>query len=191
MKTMIVIDGMPAIVRSHIMKRYSLVLALTLVVLVGGSAVTHGDAYGFGPLGQSGRTVTDNAIEMTCTDMPVQLGYSGPVQFRATCPGIWAVTHQRVDESSFRRRFFTYRHYAFKGTWDLKDQGMIESVYTPSRELFIVLPGDLIEFKSADQDCFSRVTIKNLGYIKKAGLHELQEWLAYNAYMEKKDLFNR
>lgn len=129
--------------------------------------------------------IVDHSIEITCADRPVQLGYSGPVQFRATCPGIWAVIHQRVDESSFRRRFFTYRHYAFNGRWGLKDQGMLESVYTPSRELFLVLPGDLIEFRSADQDCFAKVNITNLGYIKKAGLHELQQWLAHNRHMEQ------
>jgi hypothetical protein len=96
-----------------------------------------------------------------------------------------------MDESSFRRRFFTSRHYAFKGTWDLKDQGMVESVYNPSRELFIVLPGDVIEFKSADPDPFAKVFIINLGYIKKASLPELQEWLAHNTYMEKTDSSNR
>lgn len=135
--------------------------------------------------------VIENSIEMTCTDRPIQLGYSGPVQFRATCPGVWAIIHQRVDESSFRRRFFTYSHYAFKGIWDLKDQGMIESVYSPSRELFIVLPGDLIEFKTADPDCFAKVDINNLGYIKKASLSELQEWLAYNRRLESVDLPKR
>ena len=129
--------------------------------------------------------IVENSIEMTCTDKPVQLGYSGPVQFRATCPGIWAVIHQRVDESSFRRRFFTYSHYAFKGSWDLKDQGMLESIYTPTRELFLVLPGDLIEFRSAEPDCFARVNITNMGYMKKASLPELQQWIAHNRYMEQ------
>lgn len=126
-----------------------------------------------------------NSIEMTCTDKPVQLGFSGGVVFRATCPGIWAITHQRIDESSFRRRFFSYRHYTFKGYWEIKDQGMIEAARNPTRELFMVLPGDLIEFKLLKPDCNCKIDVTNIGYIKKAGLCELQEWLAYNSYMEK------
>lgn len=126
-----------------------------------------------------------NSIEITCTDKPVQLGFSGGVVFRATCPGIWAITHQRIDESSFRRRFFSYRQYSFRGYWEIKDQGMIEAVRNPTRELFMVLPGDLIEFKLLEPDCNCKIDVTNIGYIKKAGLCELQEWLAYNSYMEK------
>ncbi len=128
-----------------------------------------------------------NSIEITCTDKPVQLGFSGGVVFRATCPGIWAITHQRIDESSFRRRFFSYRHYTFKGYWEIKDQGMIESIHNPSRELFMVLPEDLIEFKLLEPDCFARIDVKNIGFVKKGSICELQEWLAYNSYMERVD----
>ncbi|MFA6224451.1 MAG: hypothetical protein WC647_19295 [Desulfomonilaceae bacterium] len=129
-----------------------------------------------------------NSIEITCTDKPVQLGFSGGVIFRATCPGIWSITHQRIDESSFRRRFFSYKHFTFKGFWEIKDQGMIEAVHHSTRELFMVLPGDLIEFKLLEPDCNCKIDITNIGYIKKAGLCELQEWLVYNSYMEKANL---
>ena len=128
-----------------------------------------------------------NSIEITCTDKPVQLGFSCGVIFRATCPGIWAITHQRIDESSFRRRFFSYRHYTFKGYWEIKDQGMIESIQNPSRELFMVLPEDLIEFKLLEPDCFTKIDVKNIGYVKKGSVCELQEWLAYQSYMERMD----
>ena len=128
-----------------------------------------------------------NSIEITCTDKPVQLGFSCGVIFRATCPGIWAITHQRIDESSFRRRFFSYRHYTFKGYWEIKDQGMIESIQNPTRELFMVLPEDLIEFKLLEPDCFTRIDVKNIGFVKKGSICELQEWLAYNSYMERMD----
>ena len=128
-----------------------------------------------------------NSIEITCTDKPVQLGFSCGVIFRATCPGIWAITHQRIDESSFRRRFFSYRHYTFKGYWEIKDQGMIESIQNPTRELFMVLPEDLIEFKLLEPDCFTKIDVKNIGYVKKGSICELQEWLAYQSYMERVD----
>lgn len=130
----------------------------------------------------------ENSIEITCTDKPVQLGFSGGVIFRATCPGIWAITHQRIDESSFRRRFFSYKHYTFKGHWEIKDQGMIEAIHSPTRELFMVLPADLIEFRLLEPDCYSKIDVTNVGYIKKAGICELQEWLAYNSYMERMNL---
>ena len=55
-------------------------------------------------------------MEITCTDRPLQLGYSDGICFRATCPGIWALIHKRVDQASFRRRFMTYRHYSFSRT---------------------------------------------------------------------------
>lgn len=173
------------------MKKISLIIGLFVVAFTCSAGICGGsDGQMPFPVSWPAK-ILKNSIEMTCSDRPVQLGYAGPVQFRATCPGIWAVTHQRIDESSFRRRFFTYSHYEFKGSWNLKDQGMIESVYTPSRELFLVLPGDLIEFKTADPDCFARLNITNLGYIKKASLPELQQWLAYNVYMERADLPKR
>lgn len=128
------------------------------------------------------------ATELTCTNKPVHLGYSAGVIFRATCPGIWAITHQRIDESSFRRRFFCYRHYAFKGNWEIKDQGVIETHYSSTRELFMVLPEDVIEFRLLEPDCYSKIDVTNIGYIKKAGICELQEWLAYNSYMERMNL---
>ena len=130
----------------------------------------------------------ENSIEITCANKPVQLGFSGGVVFRASCPGIWAIIHQRIDESSFRRRFFSYKHYTFRGYWEIKDQGMIEAVPAPTRELFMVLPGDLIEFRLLEPDCNCKIDVTNIGYIKKAGLRELQEWLAYNSYMEKANL---
>jgi len=126
----------------------------------------------------------ESGLEITCTDKPVLLGYSQGVCFRATCPGIWALIHRRSDEASFRRRFLTYRHYSFAGRWELKDQGLVETGYGPARELFLVLPDDLIEFKAADSDCNAGIEVRNLGYIKKGDLCELKEWLALNAYME-------
>jgi hypothetical protein len=70
----------------------------------------------------------------------------------------------------------------------LKDQGVIEAGATPVRELFLVLPEDLIEFKLTDPDCYARIEIRKLGYIKTGNLRELQEWLAYNSYLEKAGL---
>jgi hypothetical protein len=124
-------------------------------------------------------------IEITCTDKPIQLGYSDGVCFRATCPGIWGLVHKRADQASFRRRYFTYRHYSFNGTWELKNQGAIESGPTAFRELFLVLPDDLIEFKLRDPDLNAAVEITNLGYIKKGTVDELKKWLAYNVYLER------
>lgn len=124
------------------------------------------------------------SIEITCTDKPVLLGYSQGVCFRATCPGVWALLHSRLDQASFRRRFFTYKHYQFRGSWELKDQGMIEAGAATVRELFLVLPDDLIELKLADPDPCARVEIRNLGYIKKGSVAELQQWLAYQVYLE-------
>lgn len=124
-------------------------------------------------------------LELTCTDKSVLLGYPKGVCFRATCPGIWGLIHSRADQASFRRRLFTYRHYSFKGYWDLKDQGVIEAGAVPIRELFLVLPDDLIELKLTDPDCYAKVEVRSLGYIKTGNVRELQEWLAYNSYMEK------
>jgi hypothetical protein len=126
-------------------------------------------------------------IEITCTDKPVQLGYSEGVCFRATCPGVWALTHKRVDQVSFRRRFITYRHYSFQGTWEVKDQGVIETGLVQLRELFLVLPDDLIELKLRDPDCNTAVEVRNVGYIKKGTIDELKHWLAYNVYLERPD----
>lgn len=127
-------------------------------------------------------------IEMTCTDQSIELGYSEGVCFRATCPGIWAVIHQRADQASFRRRIFTYRHYHFAGVWEVKDQGSLEASEVPLRELFLVLPDDLIEFRLADPDCHARIDLRSFGYIKKGDLCELQKWLAYNTYFERPNL---
>jgi hypothetical protein len=134
--------------------------------------------------GPQGSAQPECGLELTCTDKPVLLGYPQGVCFRATCPGIWGLIHTRADQTSFRRRFLTYRHYAFKGYWELKDQGVIEAGATPVRELFLVLPEDLIEFKLTDPDCYAKIEIRKLGYIKTGNLRELQEWLAYNSYME-------
>jgi hypothetical protein len=134
---------------------------------------------------QGGSSSPSCGIEITCTDKPVQLGYSEGVCFRASCPGIWALTHKRADQASFRRRYLSYRHYAFTGTWALKDQGVIESGPTAFRELFLVLPDDLIELKLRDPDLNAAVEVTNLGYIKRGGIKELKKWLAYNVYLER------
>lgn len=125
------------------------------------------------------------SIEMTCTDKPIQLGYSDGVCFRASCPGIWALMHKRADQASFRHRYFTYRHYAYTGRWELKDQGVIESGLTEFRELFLVLPDDLIELKLRDPDMNAAIEVRNLGYLKKGNVEELKKWLAYNIYLER------
>jgi hypothetical protein len=123
-------------------------------------------------------------IEFTCTDKPILLGYSQGVCFRATCPGVWALLHTRLDQASFRRRLFSYRHYQFRGNWELKDQGTIEAGPATVRELFLVLQDDLIELKLADPDPYAKIEVKNLGYIKKGSVAELQQWLAYQTYIE-------
>jgi hypothetical protein len=123
-------------------------------------------------------------IELTCTDKPVQLGFSEGVCFRATCSGVWALIHKRADQASFRRRIFAYRHYRFEGCWELKDQGVIESGPIPIRELFLVFPDDLIEFRLKEPDPYAIVQIKNLGYIKKGNIAELNQWLAYETFMQ-------
>gem|GEM_PF-2786072 len=125
------------------------------------------------------------ALEMTCTDCDLQVGYSAGICFRATCAGIWAMTHQRIDQASFRRRVVTYRHYSFDGTWQLKNQGSFVSYEAALRELFLVLPGDLIEFRLMDPDCNAKVNVRNLGYMKKGDVADLQQWLAYRMYMER------
>jgi hypothetical protein len=123
-------------------------------------------------------------VEITCTDKPIQLGYSDGVCFRASCPGIWAVLHQRVDQASFRRRIWTYRHYTFKGYWELKDQGAIQSGPVRLREVFLVLQDDLIEFRLRDPDKYARVELWNLGYIKRGDPCDLKKWLAKQSYLE-------
>ncbi len=125
------------------------------------------------------------ALEMTCTDGELQVGYSAGICFRATCAGVWAMTHQRIDQASFRRRVITYRHYDFEGSWRLKDQGSFLSYEEALRELFLVLPGDLIEFRLMDPDCNTRVTVKNVGYIKRGTVAELKQWLACKMYMDR------
>jgi hypothetical protein len=45
----------------------------------------------------------------------------------------------------------------------------------------------LIEFKLLEPDCFTRIDVKNIGFVKKGSICELQEWLAYNSYMERMD----
>lgn len=124
-------------------------------------------------------------IELTCTDKPVQLGYSDGVCFRASCPGIWGLMHKRADQTSFRRRYFTYSHYTFKGTWELRGQGVVESGPAAFRELFLVLPEDLIELKLRDPDPNAAIEVTNLGYIKKGSVEELKKWVAYNVYLER------
>jgi hypothetical protein len=114
----------------------------------------------------------------------VVLGYSQGVCFRASCAGVRALLHSRLDQASFRRRLFSYRHYQFRGYWDLKDQGTLEAGSATVRELFLVLPGDLIELKLTSPDSGARIEVQNLGYLKKGSLAELQQWLAYQSYGE-------
>jgi hypothetical protein len=123
-------------------------------------------------------------IEMTCAGGPIQLGYSSGVCFRASCPGVWGIVHERIDQASFRRRLLTYRHYTFRGYWDLKDQGVIESGVAPLRALFLLMPEDLIEFRLSDPDPSAKIELRELGYVKKGTVEELQRWLAYRVYME-------
>jgi hypothetical protein len=133
---------------------------------------------------QGRTTAPECGIEMTCTPGPIQLGNSSGVCFRATCPGVWGILHQRTDQNSFRRRIFAYRHYAFRGYWDLKDQGLIESGPVRQRALFLVLPDDLIEFRLLEPDPYARIEVKDLGCVKKGSVEELQNWLAYRVYIE-------
>ena len=123
-------------------------------------------------------------MELTCTDNPIRIGHCDGVCFRAVCPGIWAVLHRRVDQASFQRRIWTYRHYTFRGYWELKDQGAVQSGPEELRELFLVLPGDLIEFRMQDCDRYARVELRNLGYVKRGELCELEKWLARQSYLE-------
>lgn len=132
-----------------------------------------------------GPSVPTCSIELTCTDKPVQLGYSDGVCFRAACPGVWALMHKRVDQASFRRRYLSYRHYAFTGIWELKGRGNVESGPAAFRELFLVLPDDLIEFKLKDPDPNAIIEITNRGYIKRGSVEEMKKWLAYNMYLER------
>lgn len=124
-------------------------------------------------------------LELTCTNEPVMLGHPQGVCFRATCSGVWGLLHERVDQSSFRRRLFAYRHYTFRGYWDLKDQGVIEAGAAKQRELFLVLPEDLIEFRLLEPDPLARIALRNLGYIEKGSIEELKRRLAYERYLER------
>ncbi len=130
-----------------------------------------------------GQSRPECALDITCSDQLVRLGFLAGVCLHADCPGVVAVLHQRSDEASFRRRFFSYRHFAFEGQFVLKDRGVLESGPVRARELFLVLPGDVIEFKIDGDDCLARIDIKNLGYIKKGSLSELQRWLAEQTFM--------
>ncbi|MFC1836799.1 hypothetical protein ACFL2Q_19095 [Thermodesulfobacteriota bacterium] len=174
------------------MIRKTIILMGVLLVLIG--YVTNSSLAG-PPMGacpidrQSPQCATDQSddqprckIEITCTDKPIQLGYSGGVCFRASCPGVWAVLHRRTDQASFRKRIWTYRHYTFKGYWQLKDQGAIQSGPVLLRELFLVGPDDLIEFRLRDCDKYARVELQNLGYVKRGDFCELKKWLAKQSY---------
>ena len=39
--------------------------------------------------------------------------------------------------------------------------------------------------KLQDPDCNAAIEVKNLGYIKKGSVEELNRWLAYNVYLER------
>uniref|UniRef100_A0A7C4EWS7 Uncharacterized protein n=1 Tax=Desulfomonile tiedjei TaxID=2358 RepID=A0A7C4EWS7_9BACT len=133
---------------------------------------------------ESARSKPECALDITCLDQPVRLGNRAGVCLRADCAGVVAVLHQRSDEASFRRRFFSYRHFAFEGQFVLKDRGVLESGPVRARELFFVLPGDVIEFKIDGEDCLAKIDIQSLGYVKKGSLCELQRWLAEKTFME-------
>jgi len=176
------------------MTRYVFLIA-TLLTLVSAVLVGNSDSGGFSqqscalqppascpPQGRS--SGPECGIEMTCTAGPMQLGTSSGVCFRATCPGVWGILHQRTDQYSFRRRIFAYRHYAFRGYWDLKDQGVIESGPVRQRALFLVLPDDLIEFRLLEPDPYAQIEVRDLGYVKKGSMEELQNWLAYRVHIE-------
>ena len=136
-------------------------------------------------------TGPDCAMELTCTDRPVLLGHSRGMCFRASCSGVWALLHTRLDQGTFGRKFFSYRHYQFREGWDLKDQGSIEAGAVTVRELFLVLAGDLIELKLAEPDPHTRIEVRNLGYVMKGTVAELQQWLAYQTYWENFDVQRR
>jgi len=156
--------------------------------LAGGQQAWHGNSWKGsrnGCLQDSSTSTPTCGLEMTCTDSELQVGYSAGICFRATCAGVWAMTHQRIDQASFRRRAITYRHYSFDGSWQLKDQGSFLSYEDALRELFLVLPGDLIEFRLMDPDCNARVNVKNLGYVKRGTVEELKQWLACKMYMDR------
>jgi hypothetical protein len=50
--------------------------------------------------------------------------------------------------------------------------------------MFLVLPGDLIEFRLQDCDQYARVELRNLGYVKRGDLCEMKKWLAHQSYMD-------
>lgn len=173
-------------------------LLATLLALVSAASIETSHSGGFpqqscapqppSPCGsQAGPAAPECGIEMTCVTGPLQLGSTSGICFRATCPGVWGIVHQRIDQNSFRRRIFAYRHYAFRGYWDLKDQGLIESGPVRQRALFLVLPDDLIEFRLVEPDPYAQVEVRDLGYIKKGSVQELQTWLAYRLYIENID----
>ncbi|MFC1833189.1 hypothetical protein ACFL2Q_00470 [Thermodesulfobacteriota bacterium] len=124
------------------------------------------------------------SVELSCSDKPIFLGYPAGVCFRATCSGIWGLRHARLDQKSLCPKTFTYRHYRFRGDWQLEDQGTIQSDTSPRRELFLVLPGDLVEFKLPRPDRNVGIEVANMGYVKKGSVAELRQWLAKRTYME-------
>jgi len=166
----------------------TLIMAMALLVSINEDAPgLDGFGYKGSPVPCASRQTSPGpecGIELTCLGHPVRLGYSSGVCFRASCPGVWGIVHERVDQASFRRRLLTYRHYTFKGYWELKDQGVIESGPVRQRALFLVLPDDLIEFRLLDPDPYAKIDLNELGYLKKGCVAELQGWLAYRVYMD-------
>jgi hypothetical protein len=128
---------------------------------------------------------------MTCGKGPFVLGAPAGVCFRASCPGVWGLLLSRLDQASFRRRFVSFRHYHFEGIWELVAQGTLEAGPSATRELFLVLPGDLIELTLTDPDPHARIEARSLGYIKTGCVAELQEWLAYHSYLENFEMAQR
>ncbi len=143
-----------------------------------------GDNISCKPMDRSVQNRPKCSMDITCLDETVLLGNQLGVCIRADCPGIVAILHQRSDEASFRRRFISYRHFAFEGDFVLKDRGTIESGPVRTRELFLVLPGDVIELRTEGEDCLAKIDVRNLGYVKKGNLCELQNWLAEKTFME-------
>ncbi len=133
---------------------------------------------------QSDRVQPKCKTELTCTDAYVGLPPNATVCFRATCPGIWALIHRRVDQESFNTRYLYYRHYRFRGLWELQDQGRIATGPTDLRELFLVLPDDLIEIGLLNPDCSAYVEVRNIGYIKKGDPCALRAWVERQSLMQ-------
>ncbi len=66
-------------------------------------------------------------LELTCTDSRCCWAILMGCVFGATCPGIWGLIHTRADQASFRRRFFTFRHFRFQWAVGIERSGVIQA----------------------------------------------------------------